>query len=228
MVTHGLEDELEKARIMKSRHGSIPANVQTLMKTATFAAFADEIAKLSVDEAAVIDAAQKLQKPRPWRTIGQTALAVGTAAPVIEAAGKFTKGVIDTHGGPGARLGGGLASVGKITAGDVAAKSLTAGLGGGMIAAAKEGIEVRNARRAIRDYVNQSKLSGLLGGGAPAGPKISTPAAPSLGVLRGSSNKSQRVGNTPIAAKSGVTGSASGDSMNPRRNLGDAMRAYKS
>jgi len=110
----------------------------------------------------------------------------------------------------------------------VSAKSLTAGLGGGVIAAAKEGIEVHNARKAIREYLGQ-KEAGLLGGtpSGISGPKISTPAAPTLGVLRGSSNKSQRVGNTPIAAKSGVTSSSSGDAMNPRRNLGDAMRAYK-
>lgn len=227
-MTHGLENELESARNIKSRHGSIPSNVETLMKTASMVAFADEIAKLSVDEAVVADAAQKLQKPRPWRTIGQTAAMVGAAAPAIEAAGKFTKGVVDTKGGLGARVAGGVGAIGKMTAGDVAAKSLTAGLGGGVIAAAKEGIEVHNARKAIRDYLSQAKVSGLLGAASgPAGPKISTPAAPTLGVLRGSSNKSQRVGNTPIAAKSGVTGSASGDAMNPRRNLGDAMRAYK-
>lgn len=237
-MTHGLEDALESARNIKSRHGSIPANVSTLMKTAQMAAFADEIVKLSVDEASVVDAAQKLQKPRPWRTIGQTAAMVGAAAPAIEAAGKFTKGFTDTHGGLGARFAGGLgqaahgihpgSGVRGMTAGDIAAKSLTAGLGGGVIAAAKEGIELHNARKAIRDYLDQTKMANVLGiGGAPAGPKISTPAAPTLGVLRGSSNKSQRVGNTPIAAKSGVTSSASGDAMNPRRNLGDAMRAYK-
>lgn len=241
-MAHGLEAELESARNTKSRHGSIPANVQTLMKTAQMVAFADEISKLSVDEAVVTDAAQKLQRPRPWRTIGQTALMVGAAAPAIEATGKFTKGFTDTHGSLGARFAGGVGQAARgahpgqgvrgMTAGDVAARSLTAGLGGGVIAAAKEGIEVHNARKAIREYLGQAKESGLLGGlggapSGPAGPKISTPAAPTLGVLRGSSNKSQRVGNTPIAAKSGVTNSSSGDAMNPRRNLGDAMRAYK-
>ncbi len=226
-MTHGLEDRLEEHDRVKSRKGAIPTNVQTLMKAASMAAFLDEVSKLAVDEVEVVDAAHKLQKPRPWKTIGQTAAMVGAAAPAIDVAGKFTKGFLDTpSGGLGAHIAGGAKTVGAMTLGDLAAKSLTAGLGGGVIAAAKEGIELHNARKALHSYLMQEKASGLLGG-APSGPKISTPAAPTLGVLRGSSNKAQRVGNTPIAAKSGVTQAASGDAMNPRRNLGDAMRAYK-
>ncbi len=226
-MAHGLEDALAENDKMKSRKGAIPANVQTLMKAASMAAFTDELAKLSVDEHEVVQAAEKLQKPRPWRTIGQTGAVVAGAAPLIDVAGKFTKGFVNTKGGLGLRAAGGAKEIGTLTGGDVASKMLTSGLGGAAIAAAKEGIELRNARRAIHNYImSQDKLSGLMGG-PPSGPKVSTPAAPTLGVLRGSSNKGQRVGNTPIAAKSGTTNSASGDAMNPRRNLGDAMRAFK-
>lgn len=213
---------------MKTRTGAIPANVRTLMKAASMTAFTDELAKLSaVEDRDVMAAAEKLQKPRPWKVIGQTAGLVAGAAPVIDVAGRFTKGFINSKGPVAARVAGGAKEIKELTAGDIASKMLTSGLGGGAIAAAKEGIELHNARQALRSYV-QDKLSALLG--PPSGPKtpsVSTPAAPTLGVLRGSSNKSQRVGNTPIAAKSGTTNSASGDAMNPRRNLGDAMRAYK-
>lgn len=486
-MSHGLEERLEEHDRMKSRKGSIPTNVQTLMKAASMAAFLDEVSKLAVGDTEVVDAAHKLQRPRPWKTIGQTAAMVGAAAPVIDTAGRFAKGAVNTPGGIAARVAGGAKEIRSLTAGDAVAKSLTAGLGGGVIAAAKEGIELHNARKAVREYLEQkvafdwksmfgltpeqrerqkreaekeflqakmllkggfgaagivaplatmgpaaesllgtqrilhgtgpaaaakilqegldpsrggsggatwegspqfqraskghvhvaiptrggegiarffahmggeaekgrtvdpmasqlalskghgkvlsgampyeqfvqdfvadpdyesvpgsafkstkhvapthlgedsainrikkmwqhrapdiagyakrnpkrvakglglaaatvavpaggyqvlksiggdwkryqelreTKTSGILGGAlsGPAAPKITTPAAPTLGVLRGSSNKSQRVGNTPIAAKSGVTSSASGDAMNPRRNLGDAMRAYK-
>lgn len=212
---------------MKARKGAIPTNVRTLMKAASMTAFTDELAKLAVDDHEVVQAVEKLQKPRPWKTIGQTAGLVATVGPAIDGLGKFTKGFVNTRGGLGARAVGGVKEVKTLTPGDIASKAVTAGLGGGAIAAAKEGIELHRARRSLRNYImSQDKLSALLGG-APSGPKISTPAAPTLGVLRGSSNKGQRVGNTPIAAKSGTTNSASGDAMNPRRNLGDAMRAFK-
>lgn len=229
IAMHGLEDRIEEHDRVKSRKGSIPSNVQTLMKVARMAAFADEVSKLSMDDVEVVEAAHKLQRPRPWRNIGQTALVVGAAAPAIDAAGRFTKGFVNSKGGLGARAAGGARELGALTAGDIAAKSVTAGLGGGAIAAAREGIEVHNARKAVRRYLDQAKLSSLFGGppSGPGAPKVSLPAAPTLGLTRGSSNKSQRVGNTPIAAKSGVTQAASGDAMNPRRNIGDAMRAYK-
>lgn len=221
---HGLEESLSEQDRLKSRRGSIPANVSTLMKTAVMASFTDELAKLSADEVAVADAVNKLQRPRPWKTVGQTAALVGTVAPAIDLAGRFTKGFVDTKGGIGARAAGGLANARTATLGDLASKALTSGLGGGAIAVAKEGIEVHNARKAVHDYLQKTSMFGAPP--ASTGPKVSTPSAPTLGVLRGSSNKSQRVGNTPIAAKSGVTSSASGDAMNPRRNLGDAMKAY--
>lgn len=230
-MAHGLEEQLAEQDRLKSRRGSIPSNVQTLMKAASMAAFADEVAKLSsVDEVEVVEAAHKLQKPRPWKTIGQTAALVGAAAPAIDVAGKFTKGFIDTQGSLAARAAGGAKTVGAMTAGDLAAKSLTSGLGGGVIAAAKEGIELHRARKAIHDYLSESKVGSLFGGppSGPAAPTVKSPTInPTTSLVRSSSNKGQRVGITPIAAKSGVTQSASGDAMNPRRNLGDAMRAYK-
>jgi hypothetical protein len=223
---HGLDIDDKR---LKSRKGSIPANVQTLMKEAEMAAFVDEVRKLSVDEHEVEQAAAKLQKPKPWKVIGQTAGLASVAAPVIDTAGKFTKGVVNTKGGIAPRIAGGIKEVGQHTVGDLAAKAVTSGLGGGVLAAAKEGIELHHARKAIHSYLAENKLSSLFGGppSGPGTPKVTVPSAPTLGVLRGSSNKSQRVGNTPIAAKSGVTRSSSGDPMNPRRNLSDAMQAYK-
>lgn len=152
MDDHGLDIDEKR---LKSRKGSIPTNVQTLMKEAEMAAFVDEVHKISADEQAVTEAVSKLQKPRPWKVIGQTAGLVGAVAPAIDVAGKFTKGVVDARGGLGARLAGGASEVGKITAGDLLSKSLTSGLGGGAIAAAKEGIELHNARKAIHNYLSE-------------------------------------------------------------------------
>lgn len=226
MEQHGLDIDDKR---LKSRKGSIPTNVQTLMKEAQMAAFVDEVQKLSVDEHEVEQAAAKLQKPKPWKIIGQTAGLASVAAPAIDTAGRFTKGFVNAKGGLSSRLAGGTKELAQQTGGDLAAKALTSGLGGGVLAAAKEGIELHHARKAIHSYLAENKLSSLFGGppSGPGTPKVTVPSAPTLGVLRGSSNKSQRVGNTPIAAKSGVTRSASSDPMNPRRSLSDAMQAYK-
>jgi hypothetical protein len=212
----------------KSRKGAIPANIKTLTESAKLAAFMDELQKLAnvIDDIAVQDAVAKLQKPRPWRTIGQTATMAGLASPVISAGGKFVEGFVDTPGGIRTKALGGAGRVGTTTAGEMAAKSLTTGLGGGVIAAAKEGLDLHNARKTVRNYLGQhsDKLANMSGVTAPA--TATGLAAPSTRV-RSSSNKGQRVGITPIAAKSGVTNSSSGIAVNPRRSVGDAMTAFK-
>lgn len=224
--THGLD--VRKGGI-KSRKGSIPANIDTLSESAKMAGFVAEMRKLAeIDELEVVEAASKLQKKRPWRTIGQTALMAGAAAPVIDAGGKFTKGFVDTHGGLGARVVGGMESVGRLTGGDIAARALTTGVGGGVIAAAKEGLDLHNARKTVHRYLDQhaDKIANAPGVTAPAtGTGLGATAATPK--VRSSSMKGQRVGVTPIAAKSGVTNSASGIAVNPRRSISDAMTAFK-
>lgn len=229
---HGL-DLSKDDNLKKSRKGSIPKNVESYLKSASMLAFADEVQKISEGESdpeEVQQAITKLTKPKPWKTIGQTALLASVAAPVIEGAGRFTKGFVDTPGGLGARTRGGLGEAGKggllaMTKGDIASRALTSGAGGAVLAAAKEGIELQQARRKLHDYLAKEAGSGLAGG-APSGPRISAaaPPQPSISPLRGSSSKSQRVGNTPIAAKSGVTRSMSGEAMNPRAPLSAAMK----
>jgi hypothetical protein len=211
----------------KSRKGSIPTNIDTLSESAKMSAFADELRKMAdISDIDVQEAATKLQRPRPWRTIGQTATMAGAAAPVIDAGGKFTRGFVDAHGGLRARLAGGASAVGALTSGEVAAKALTTGLGGGVIAAAKEGIDLHRARKTVQGYLDQhaDKLANMPGVTAPAtGTGLAAPSPK----VRSSTNKGQRVGVTPIAAKSGVTNSASGIAMNPRRSVGDAMTTFK-
>lgn len=230
---HGL-DLSKDDNSKKSRKGSIPKNVESYLKAASMAAFVEEMQKLSEGEpepAEVEQAITKLTKPKPWKTIGQTALLASVAAPVIEGAGRFTKGFVDTPGGLGARAAGGLGEAGKgglraMTKGDIASRALTSGAGGAVLAAAKEGIELQQARRALHNYIS-SKQAAALAGGPPSGPQVSAaagPPPPSISPLRGSSNKGQRVGNTPIAAKSGVVRSMSGEAMNPRAPLTAAMK----
>jgi hypothetical protein len=212
----------------KSRKGSIPSNINTLTEGRKMASFADELRKMAeIGDLEVQEAVTKLRKQRPWTTIGQTAAMAGLAAPVIDAGGKFTKGFVDTRGGLGARIAGGAGAVGALTAGDVASKAVTTGLGGGVIAAAKEGLDMHRARKTVRGYLDQNlgKYASLLGG--VTAPATGTGLAAPSGKVRSSSNKGQHVGVTPIAAKSGVTNSASGVAMNPRRNIGDAMTAFK-
>jgi len=235
---HGL-DLSKDDNSKKSRKGAIPRNVDTYLKEKKLAAFAEEMQKLSTapeDEEEVQAAISKLQKPKPWKNIAQTAGMAAVAAPVIEGAGRFTKGFVDARGGLGARLRGGLghAATGDLaakglrgmTSGDVVSRSLTAGLGGGVLSAAREGVELHQARAALHRYLHGGEKDAADMGvpavpSAPAAPQIKLPAPASP--LRGSSNKSQRVGNTPIAAKSGVTRSMSGTPMNPRASLSDAM-----
>lgn len=235
-MTHGL-DLSKDDNLKKSRKGATPKNVDTYLKGAMLESFMDEMQKLSEPGVAEVEAAiNKLQRPKPWKTIGQTAALASVAAPVIEGAGRFTKGFVDAHGGVGARVAGGLGSAGKggiraMTRGDVAQKMVGAGLGGGVLAAAKEGIELHGARNALKQYLSKEAAAGLgdPGGtttGAPAGPRISMPkiSTPQPTLLRSSSNKAQRVGNTPIAARSGVTQSISGQAMNPNVPLSYAMK----
>lgn len=232
---HGL-DLSRDDNLKKSRKGAIPKNVDSFLKAASARAFADEMRKLAdgEDPTEVEAAISKLQKPKPWKTIGQTALMASVAAPLIEAGGKFTKGFVDAHGGLGARFTGGLGEAGKggikaMTKGDIASRALTSGLGGGVLAAAKEGIEISKARRTLQEYLQQQKDAAAPAGGPPSGPSgprvavSANPPAPT-NPLRGSSNKAQRVGNTPIAAKSGVVRSQSGEAMNPRAPLTAAMK----
>lgn len=199
--THGLELEGDDNR-KKSRKGAIPRNVATYLKSATLEGFADEMAKLSKDE-----------KPTSLKVkhLGQSALLGGVAAPLLSATGDVTKGLVN-HGLPG-----GAKALKGISRGDIAAAAVTGALGATALSAAKQ-------RLAKHQDVKIADAFGVGAGGAPSGPKVSTPSAPTLGVLRGSSNKGQRVGNTPIAAKSGVVRSMSGQAMNPRSPLGDAIR----
>lgn len=200
---HGLDLSSDENK-RKSRKGSIPRNVDTYLKSAMLEGFADEIMKLSEGEPS--PAAMKAKH------MGQLALFGGLANPALQALGTFTE-----HSVPGG-LGAGIKAVKGLSRGSLASSALTGAVGGSMIAAAKDKLKQHQENEL-------GKIADLLGGmGAPSGPKVSTPAAPTLGVLRGSSNKSQRVGNTPIAAKSGVTRSSSGQAMNPRANLSDAMR----
>lgn len=209
---HGLDLAADE-NSRKSRKGSIPRNVDTFLKKSMVDAFVDEISKLADDQPPT-----KIK----LKHMGQAALFGGAASPALKATGNFAKGFVNHAGGNiAARVGGGLEEVARTTRGDIASKALEGALGGTVVSAASNALANRQREEAAR-----TKQSDLFGGagGAPSGPKISTPAAPTLGVLRGSSNKSQRVGNTPIAAKSGVTRSMSGTALNPRANLGDAMK----
>lgn len=209
-TTHGLDlSSDENAR--KSRKGSIPRNVDTYLKSAMLEAFQDELMKLSDGEVPTKVKAKHL---------GQAALLGGTTAPLVGATGDFVKGFAKGQGGILSRAASGVGEVSHELVPSLAARATTGALGMTGVVAARHALEQRQAYELAR-----AKQADMLGSmGAPSGPKISTPAAPTLGVLRGSSNKSQRVGNTPIAAKSGVTRSASGQAMNPRANLSDAMR----
>lgn len=213
---HGLDlSSDENSR--KSRKGAIPRNVDTYLKSAMLDAFQVELAKLSEEDVSTSTKAKHL---------GQMALLGSATAPLLNAAGHFVRGAVDTEGPLSKRLlEGGIGAVQNLSAGDVARKVFTGGVGGTGIGLAQDALS-RHQQREIAQATKQAE--GLFGGGgaggAPSGPKVSTPSAPTLGVLRGSSNKGQRVGNTPIVAKSGVTRSISSQPVNPRTNLGDAMR----
>lgn len=211
---HGL-DLSDDENKRKSRKGSIPRNVDTYLKSALLEGFTDEISKLSADEPPTKVKVKHLMQAGAFG---------GTVTPAIEVASRFVKGFADHPGGGGiaARTASGVKELGTATRGDVAKKMFLGAAGATGIAQAQDALHRHQAAEIAQAKGAADLFSGPASG--PAGPKVSTPSAPTLGVLRGSSNKGQRVGNTPIAAKSGVVRSMSGQAMNPRANLGDAMR----
>lgn len=208
MDSHGL-DLSEDDNSKKSRKRTIPRNVATYLKKAMLDGFAEEMAKLSEEKPSLGVKAKHL---------GQLALFGGLANPALQAVGTFA----EHAAAPGGGLAAGAKAVRGLSRAQVGSSALTGAIGGSLVAAAKDKLKQRQESELGAKMADL--FSGLGAGGAPSGPKVSTPAAPSLGVLRGSSNKSQRVGNTPIAAKSGVTRPAVAAAMNPRTNLTDAIR----
>ena len=188
----------------KSRKGSIPRNVETYLKTAAMNAFADEMAKLANGEQPAKEGPSKLRR---LKHMAQGALLTGTAAPIVSGGREFVKGFVDGGGNFRTRVSrGATKATEKLTAGEIAGRAVAGGLGGGLLGYAKDQL----AR-------HQAKEAGALVGGAPSGPRIAVAAGPS------SSAKGMRVGNTPIAAKSGVTRTAAAKPVNPRMSLSDAM-----
>lgn len=193
---------------LKSRARSIPVNVETLIRGHKLAAFQDELQKLSegVSDIEAVEAAKTLTKRRPWKSISQTAALAGSAAPAIDVAGKFTKGFVNTKGSLGARAAGGAKEVATITKGDVAAKALTTGLGGGAISAAREGLTLSNAKKTLQAYVQQDKTAGVPGALMRTSTTTAAKAAP-VAALKGTPRVTDAV-------------------VKPRRSISDAVKAF--
>jgi hypothetical protein len=187
----------------KSRKGSIPRNVETYLKTAAMNAFADEVAKLADEDPA---APPTKSKARVLKDMAQMGLLTGTAAPIIAAGRHFVEGAVDTPGGFRTRFDAGKARIKGTTKGDILGRALAAGVGGTLLGYAKN---------RLQQHQDQQKAAAA--GGPPSGPRIAVAAGPS------SSAKGMRIGNTPIAAKSGVTRTGASKPVNPRMSLPDAM-----
>jgi len=187
----------------KSRKGAIPRNVETYLKVATMNAFADEVAKLADD--APVPPPEK-SKSRALKNMAQMGLLTGAAAPIIAVGRQFVEGAVDTPGGFRPRFDAGKARVKGTTKGDLVGRALAAGVGGTLLGYAKN---------RLQQHQDQQKAAAA--GGPPSGPRIAVAAGPA------STAKGMRVGNTPIAAKSGVVRPAATNPVNPRLPLGDAM-----
>lgn len=190
-MTHGLDLSHHDNR-KKSRKGSIPKNVSTLLKKASMDAFMQEIEKLSEDDAdggtekaMVSDATATLKKkPSNMKSTLQMAGVGAVAAPIIEAVGRFAQGALDHSGGGGkSRTAHGIAEVMKMTKGDVAKRAIVAGLAGGAIGLGKVKLDTGRARKVLEKHYDKLRGERSKEAAAPAVPGIPgvPKIAPSLG-----------------------------------------------
>lgn len=120
------------------------------------AAFFEMASKIAVSDEEAVDAAKMLsENPRSRaRKYVDAGVVGGALNPAVDAAGHFAKGLADAA--PGARVAGGKATVGKeLTRGGLA-RSATRGLLGGMvIQAGREGMQLRRAKDTYHRFMEE-------------------------------------------------------------------------
>lgn len=141
--------------LSKSRSGSPSIGIHELIERSRQKGFGDRLKK-AVDEDEAMDAAKLLSEKGRTRRYAEGGAIGGIAAPLVSAAGEAARGFA-AHVGQGkvrAALEAGKAAL----KGPELAKAVTSGaLGGGVIQAVREGVELGKAKRKVQDFINERR-----------------------------------------------------------------------
>lgn len=146
--------------LSKTRSGSPSIGIHELIEASKSKGFADRMKK-AVSEDEALDAAKMLSVKGRARRYAEGAAIGGITYPVVSAAGELAKGVT-AHTGSG-KVKAGITAARAALARPEVAKSLTRGaLGGGVIQAVREGVELGKAKKTVRSFIDErTKGSGV-------------------------------------------------------------------
>lgn len=154
----------------KSRKGSLPINIETLIgkeslnkiSCAQVLSFSSAFMKLGRDDVVTRSEAREakkvLKKGPDGKRVRETAVAGGISAPAIFAASRGVKGFADTPGNLKKRLVGAGREIAKHTKGDYLAAGAGGAATGAVYSGAREGFDLLNARRTYNDYMERIGL----------------------------------------------------------------------
>jgi hypothetical protein len=139
--------------LSKTRLGSPSIGIHNLIEASKRKGFLDRIKK-AVSEDEALDAAKMLSTKGRLRRYVEGGLIGGMSYPVISAASEAAKG-FTAHSGPG-KLRAARAAARAVLKGPEIAKSVTRGvMGGGVIQAVREGIELGRAKKTVRQFIDE-------------------------------------------------------------------------
>lgn len=146
--------------LSKTRSGSPSIGIQNLIEASKRKGFSDRIKK-AVSEDEALDAAKMLSTKGRARRYVEGGMIGGASYPIISAAGEAAKG-LTAHSGSGKLRAAGAAAR-AVLKGPEVAKSVTRGaMGGGVIQAVREGVELGRAKKTVRQFIDErTKGSGV-------------------------------------------------------------------
>jgi hypothetical protein len=144
----------------KTRSGSPSIGIHELIERSKQKGFSDRL-KHAVSEDEALDAAKMLSVKGRARRYAEGATIGGASYPLIAAAGEAAKTVAE-HSGSGRLRAVGAAARGALKAPEVARSVTRGALGGGVIQAVREGVEMGRAKKTVKKFVNErTKGSGV-------------------------------------------------------------------
>lgn len=151
--------------LSKTRSGSSPVGIQTLINRATHQGFSDRIKKAVSDEEA-LEAAKLLttrRGPGRVRRYAEGAVAGGFASPVIRAIGRATEAAVGAPMGTGLRRVGLARAAAKATSrGEIARHVAEGTLAGGGVRALRDEFEVGRAKKTVKKFLDLHSGAGQL------------------------------------------------------------------
>jgi hypothetical protein len=143
--------------LSKTRSGSPSISIQSLADAMANKGFGDRIKKAVSDDEA-LDAAKMLSQKGRVRRYAEHGAIGGLAYPIIGAAGDAA-GRVAEHAGSGKLRAAGTAARAALRAPELV-KNVTRGvLSGGVVQAAREGVEVGKAKKTVRSFIEERKTA---------------------------------------------------------------------